>query len=793
MTTTEYNITTLESQFRANGYQTYDQFGPSVTALADGGFVVLYGNDNDVAVDNDFPLLTFYDADYNMVGTFEIPYTGSPTNMAGDPSITTLSNGNIVVTWDEENSADDVVGTILDSSGNVVKGEFVIETLDGQTAPVVTALTGGGFVVVTEGTSDIEIKIYDNDGNSLGSYQNVAAISGEFSEPDIIGLADGGFAVSYTAIEAGRNGGQSEVYVSVYDADGTLRNQDVLVGTFGTNNQSAMAALNNGNFAVVYTDDGWGSSGLTLHILDADGNATGIYSITNDYTRVDTDGVIVESDPVITVLENDYILVQWTQETTGSNRDILARLFDEDGNALSDVKSITSSGTDDFDSTIALLEGGKFVSAWTDTFSDDDGDRISASIKSVVRITTGDDTSEDLTLDLLRDSVTCNDGDDRVFARGGADTIQGGYGDDSLFGQSGQDYLIGAEGNDALFGGRGSDYLGGGYGLDQLAGNEGHDTAYGGLGSDWIGGGDGLDLLYGENGFDTLEGGADNDILYGGDGNDELIGNGGDDMMFGEAHDDVMLGLVGDDEMYLGSGDDVGLGGGGFDSIVGGNGNDTLDGGANADTLEGGFGDDDMDGGVGFDMMSGDEGNDTMNGGGSDDTLFGGDGLDNLSGDAGDDSIEGGVGSDLINGENGNDVLHGQQGFDEIYGGFGNDTIFAGSGNDYLYGGANADDLYGGDHNDTLSGGAGFDTMTGGDGSDVFVFEAGDGQDIITDFDGSEDMIDLSAYDFAGYAEVMTFATQQGSDVLFNFLNGDTLLVQGTTLGAFAPDDFIYS
>jgi serralysin len=55
-----------------------------------------------------------------------------------------------------------------------------------------------------------------------------------------------------------------------------------------------------------------------------------------------------------------------------------------------------------------------------------------------------------------------------------------------------------------------------------------------------------------------------------------------------------------------------------------------------------------------------------------------------------------------------------------------------------------------------LDGGAGRDRMAGGTGADVFVFtavtESGNGttkRDTITDFDGREDLLDLSAIDAA--------------------------------------------
>ena len=59
---------------------------------------------------------------------------------------------------------------------------------------------------------------------------------------------------------------------------------------------------------------------------------------------------------------------------------------------------------------------------------------------------------------------------DRVFARGGDDTVDGGAGNDRLRGGGGDDELSGGEGNDRLRGGQGEDDLDGGAGDDYLNG-----------------------------------------------------------------------------------------------------------------------------------------------------------------------------------------------------------------------------------------------------------------------------------------------------------------------------------
>ncbi|MDK2127224.1 calcium-binding protein, partial [Parachitinimonas caeni] len=73
--------------------------------------------------------------------------------------------------------------------------------------------------------------------------------------------------------------------------------------------------------------------------------------------------------------------------------------------------------------------------------------------------------------------------------------------------------------------------------------------------------------------------------------------------------------------------------------------------------------------------------------------------------------------------------------------GAGNDRLIGGNGNDSLNGGAADDRLEGGNGADTLRGGAGNDQLIGGRGDDTYVIAAGEGQDVIDNSGGGNDVI----------------------------------------------------
>ncbi|MCC3416833.1 MAG: FG-GAP repeat protein [Microcoleus sp. PH2017_07_MST_O_A] len=141
--------------------------------------------------------------------------------------------------------------------------------------------------------------------------------------------------------------------------------------------------------------------------------------------------------------------------------------------------------------------------------------------------------------------------------------------------------------------------------------------------------------------------------------------------------------------------------------------------------------------------------------------------------------LQGTVQDDIINGTQADDTISGQQGNDKIFGNSGQDVLSGNLNDDYLDGGKGQDILIGGDGNDTLVGGLGndvlkgdngndiltgvdinainpgieeIDTLTGGGGSDIFVlgdvnntyYDNGDSDyALITDFNASEDSIQL--------------------------------------------------
>ena len=328
---------------------------------------------------------------------------------------------------------------------------------------------------------------------------------------------------------------------------------------------------------------------------------------------------------------------------------------------------------------------------------------------------------------------------DRAFSYGGNDTLYGYAGNDNLYGGSGNDILNGGDGNDILHGDNGNDKSYGQAGNDSLYMDAGNDTLNGGSGADWLyvtgsansvvnlakttsqntgygkdiiksiehaSGGTGIDKFYGTTGNNTLKGNNGNDILLGKNGNDNLQGNNGNDKLYGGAGNDKLIGGNNNDHLQGDAGNDILNGGGGVDTIVfTGNKATTVNLGSRAA----------QDTGHGTDTITGVE------------------------------NVISGNGADTLRGNNAANTLTGNNGNDKLYGGAGNDKLIGGNNNDRLQGDAG---------NDILNGGVGKDILLGGAGADTFVFTNTSHSsatisraDIIKDFTGGVDKIDLSAID----------------------------------------------
>lgn len=294
-----------------------------------------------------------------------------------------------------------------------------------------------------------------------------------------------------------------------------------------------------------------------------------------------------------------------------------------------------------------------------------------------------------------------------------------------------------------FIGGAGADTIISGSGNDFVDGNQGNDVALLGAGNDtyqWDPG-DGSDTVDGQAGFDTLHFNGSNigERI-------EIVGNGS----LAE-----LTRNVANIAMHLNNVERIEFNAlGGADTIHVNDMHGSVVKEVAID-LAGTIGGTSGDGAQDIVTVEGSAGNDhvTVTGTGPDLTIAGltatvtvshGDSADivTLNGNDGNDTIDA---SGLQAGVIGKLTIDGGNGDDTITGGHGSDLIFGGDGHDILKGNDGNDTLDGASGDDVLTGGQGDDTIITGDGHDTITYDGAlDGHDLVVDFAGGQDKLDLT-------------------------------------------------
>ena len=542
------------AEFRVNSFTANNQSQPSITALADGGWVVSWTSQDQDDVDGAFGI---YAQRYNAAGVaqgVEFRVNTFTANNQLEPSITALVDGGWVVSWTsngQDGSGSGIYAQRYNAAGVAQGAEFQVNsfTTSEQVEPSITALADGGWVVswsslLQDGSSNgIYAQRYNAAGLAQGAEFQVNTFTTSFQDqPSITALADGGWVVSWTS--AGQDGDRYGIYAQRYNAAGVAQGAEFQVNSFTTGDQleSSITALADGGWVVSWTSNGQDGSGRGIYAqrYDAAGNAVGLKltgtaaadTINLDAGQLMTVDGAAGNDTLNGSSGNDMLL-------GGANNDTLS------GNAGNDyldggtgVDNMAGGAGDDvyfIDSALDVLT--EAIGAGNDTMN-----------SSVTKILAAN--FENLTLTGL----------DNINGTGNAigNVLEGNSGNNVLNGLAGADIMSGGAGKDTYIVDNSGDYV------DELIDS-------------------GIDAVNASTTF-LLADNIENLTLTGalainGTGNglaNILTGNAAANNLAGQAGDDRLSGLGGSDNL---------VGGDGNDTLAGGAGNDNLFGGANADTF----------------------------------------------------------------------------------------------------------------------------------------------------------------------------------------------------------------
>lgn len=330
---------------------------------------------------------------------------------------TSLKDGGYVITWETGIDAIDGDGTALkmqiyNADGTKRGAEKLVNSFgDGdQYEPKVASLANGGFVITwttnNAGQDDadkaIKMQIFNADGSLNGAEKLVNSVTvGDQDSANVIGLAQGGFVISWETPDAGGQG----IAARIFDDDGAE-----LVAEFAVNSSSdfkqynpAIAALKNGNFVVTWhttrdpqTIDG---DDIMARIFDKNG-----VEVKADF-QVSTHDVTHQRYPDIAALDNGNFVIVWRDnfsDQSGVGSSVKAQIYDQSGNNLGagEILVNTQGKYDQRTAAVIAIAGGGFVVAWTTSDTDQDGSN--SAVKAQIFNSFGDKAGEEF----LANSVT---------------------------------------------------------------------------------------------------------------------------------------------------------------------------------------------------------------------------------------------------------------------------------------------------------------------------------------------------------------------------------------------------
>jgi hypothetical protein len=330
------------SEFVVNTTLQGDQSDAQVTALTGGRFVVVWKDASGQGGDAELTgvKLQVFGADGTKVDGEVLVNTAVAGNQAA-PQVAALANGGFVVIWTDlsggvggaggDSSSEAIKGQRFNSDGDPLGTEFRVNTTtpDGQFAPDVTALSGGGFAVSwsdaskTDGDSDwgVRAQVYNAAGQASGGELHVNTQKVGFQvEPEIYGLSNGALVVVWTDWDPAGDGSSYSIKAQVIGANGAKVGGEIAVNTATAGYQAdpAAVALAGGGFAVAWSDNSLGVGGATG---DSSNSAVKAQVFDNSGAKVGSEILVnttvqgFQNKPSITATSDGGFAVGWSDSS----------------------------------------------------------------------------------------------------------------------------------------------------------------------------------------------------------------------------------------------------------------------------------------------------------------------------------------------------------------------------------------------------------------------------------------------------------------------------------------------
>ena len=277
----------------------------------------------------------------------------------GNPSVSSISNGYMVVWEDERNGNKDIYAQMYDANANPIGCNFRVNYgADSllQTYPCVTGDSFGGVVVFQDekiGDYDVYFQRYDSMGVSQGSNTIVTSnlYGGHQTFSAISTPYNGEFVVIWQDLRAHN----WDIYIQRIDSSGSLLGNNIVVNDDSLLNEQILPSVgkdSSGNFVTVWMDSRNNEWDIYGAIFDAYGNPiSSNFKINDDTLRND------QSFPDVAKNINGGFIVTWSC--------VWARRYDKNGNPLGNAFRVNDDTISGFLPSVAISNNSNFIITFT--------------------------------------------------------------------------------------------------------------------------------------------------------------------------------------------------------------------------------------------------------------------------------------------------------------------------------------------------------------------------------------------------------------------------------------------
>jgi uncharacterized protein (AIM24 family) len=283
--------TLLTGEIQVNTYTTDQQLNPAVASEADGDFVVTWFSLTQDGASGGIFARRFSSAGAALASEFQV--NAHTTDYQRNPSVSAAANGDFLVAWQsylQDGAGWGVFARSFSSAGAPLTGELQVNayTVDDQSNPSVAVSTSGQFVVVWQSRlqdaygQGVFARRFSSSGAALANeFQISAYTTGRERNPSVAVGADGDFIVAWDDSAAVAQ----NVFARRFSSAGVPLTGNFLVNTYTPDYQifPSVAASASGDFVVAWESHG-GQDGDNLGVfaqrfaaiaaLDVDGNGT---------------------------------------------------------------------------------------------------------------------------------------------------------------------------------------------------------------------------------------------------------------------------------------------------------------------------------------------------------------------------------------------------------------------------------------------------------------------------------------------------------------------------------------